>query len=81
MDWKNHIERAVKIAGTQEVLAEKANLSQQAISKMLSRKKWGAKSISAESAIAIERATGEQVKRHELRPDIFEKPAPTGAAA
>lgn len=66
-DFRPHIERAVKIAGSQRALAEKAGLSQQGISWLLNE----APQISAEVAIKIERATDGEVTRQMLRPDMF----------
>lgn len=66
-----HIERAVKICGRQADLAEKAGCAQQTISKYLN----GEIRVSAEHAVAIETATGGEVGRHELRPDLWEAAA------
>lgn len=41
----------------------------------------GRKRVSAERAIQIERATNGAVCRHELRPDLFESPAPQAEEA
>lgn len=64
------IARAVKLKGTQGALADAIGKTQQYISLLLK----GAK-ISAETAVAIEEVTAGKVARHELRPDLFEKPA------
>ena len=66
---KHHeaLKRAVEIFKTQKALADAIGLSQQGISYLLKR----APTISAEVAVAIERATSGQVRREELRPDIF----------
>jgi DNA-binding transcriptional regulator YdaS (Cro superfamily) len=61
------IERAIEIAGSQKNLAERARLSQQGVSYLLNH----APRIAAETAIAIERATGGEIRREQLRPDIF----------
>lgn len=63
-----YLERAVEIAGSQRALAEKAGLSQQGISWLLT---GGAKNISAEVAVKIEKATAGEITRHMLRPDLF----------
>ena len=62
-----HLERAVVIAGSQSALARAIDRSPTAIWKALKR---GGK-VSAEDAIAIEKATGAKVTRAQLRPDIF----------
>lgn len=62
-----HIERAVKICGRQADLAEKVGCAQQTISKYLN----GEIRVSAEHAVAIERATVGAVPRHALRPDLW----------
>lgn len=67
--FRDHIRRAIELAGSQRALAEKIGLSQQGISYLLNE----APQVSAEIAIAIERATDAQVRRHQLRPDIFER--------
>lgn len=67
--FQDHIRRAVEIAGSQRALAEKIGLSQQGISYLLN----AAPQVSAEIAIAIERATEGEVRREQLRPDIFER--------
>lgn len=63
------IERAVEICGGQSGLARRANVTQPAVAKWLKGGK-----ISAESAVAVELATRGQVRRHELRPDVFDTP-------
>ena len=68
------IERAIEIRGSQVKLAEAIGCSQQQISYLL-----GAKRVSAEMAVAIDRATNGQVSRHDLRPDIFAAPASDAA--
>lgn len=67
-DMNREIKRAIEIAGTQTKLAEASGLTQAAIHKLLSGK---TRRISAENALAIERATDGQVTRYDLRPDIF----------
>lgn len=65
---KDHIRRAVDLHGSQGKLADEVGCSQQYISLLLR----GDGQISAELAIAFERATGAVVTRQDLRPDIFE---------
>ncbi|WP_313534521.1 YdaS family helix-turn-helix protein [Haematobacter sp.] len=61
-----HIERAIRIYGSQARLADVMGCSQQQISYLLN-----AKSISAEMAKMVDEATGGRVSRHALRPDIY----------
>lgn len=71
--FREHIERAVQIKGSQEKLAEAAGCSQQAISFLLNE----AKSITPEMALAIDRATDGQISKFVLRPDLAALFAPT----
>ena len=63
---RTHVERAVLRYGSQAKLAEAIGRSQQQISYLMS-----AKSISAEMAAKLDRATEGEVSKHDLRPDIF----------
>jgi DNA-binding transcriptional regulator YdaS (Cro superfamily) len=65
--FRPHVARAVEIKGSQAKLAADAGCSQQQISYLLNE----ADSITAEMAIAIDRATNGEVSREQLRPDIF----------
>lgn len=65
-DIKSHIERAITLHGSQARLAERMGCSQQQISYLLK-----ASSITAEMALALDDATGGEVSKHQLRPDIF----------
>ena len=58
------IEKAIQILGGQEKLAEKLRVSKQAVTK------WR-KKVPAERVLGIESATGGEVTRHELRPDLY----------
>jgi DNA-binding transcriptional regulator YdaS (Cro superfamily) len=60
------IQTAIKLAGSQQKLARKCEVSQQQISYLLK-----SRTISAEMALKIDSATDGQVSRHVLRPDIF----------
>lgn len=62
------IQKAIEITGSQVALAERAGCSQAAIWKLLHGR---SKKVSAELAVAIERATDGKVTRHDLRPDLF----------
>ena len=67
--FRDHVRRAIDLAGSQRALAKQIGLSQQGISYLLN----DAPQVSAEIAIAIHRATGGRVRKEELRPDIFEE--------
>ena len=66
-DFRKLVARAVEIKGSQKKLAEAIGCSQQQISYLL----HGADRISVEMAVGIERATESEIKRSDLRPDIF----------
>lgn len=72
--FKEHVKRAVDLKGSQAKLADAAGCSQQQIAYLLNY----ASGISAEMAIAIDKATEGEVSRVELRPDLFGQ---QGAAA
>ena len=61
--------RAIEAFGSQAKLAGAAGVSQQTISAALK----GSRAISAELAVAIEKATRGTVRRADLRPDIFSR--------
>lgn len=67
MNHRIHLERAIKIMGSQQALADAIGMSQQGVSYVL----HSAPRITAEAAVAIERATKGAVRREQLRPDIF----------
>ena len=69
-DFREHIRRAITICGSQKALADKIGRSQPGISWLLN----GAKNISGDDAVKIEKATDGQVRRWELRPDLFDPP-------
>lgn len=66
-DFKTILRGAVEKAGSQKALADAMGITQQGVSYLLN----DAENISAELAIAVERATGGEVKRADLRPDLF----------
>lgn len=70
----DHLRRAIEIKGSQGKLAKAAGVSQTSIWKALQ-----AERVSAELAVMIDRATGGEVGKHQLRPDLFD--APETAAA
>ena len=72
-----HIQRAIDELGSQPKLAREAGLSQQHISKLLNFQR----SVSADIALAIERATKGRVRRWELRPDYWTAPTETQVGA
>ncbi len=63
------IAEAIEVAGSQERLADLCKVTQPAISKAL-----GSSRVSADLAVAIERATGGAVPRWRLRPDLWSQP-------
>jgi DNA-binding transcriptional regulator YdaS (Cro superfamily) len=63
------LERAIAIAGSEAKLGALIGKSQVAINKAKHRSK-----VSAGMAVAIDRALGGRVTRHELCPDIFDAP-------
>lgn len=70
------IEDAIKLAGSEKKLGDLCGCSQNAI--------WNAKRagrVSAELAVAIDRATAGQIPKHQLRPDLFDPPPPAGKPA
>lgn len=66
------LHRAIKIVGTQNLLAEKLGISQGNLSKILN----GVHPLGAEKVIAIEAATGGLVTRNQLRPDLWPEVQP-----
>jgi DNA-binding transcriptional regulator YdaS (Cro superfamily) len=71
------LRRAIKFFGTQALLARSIACSQQYVSWVLR----GEGKLSAEAAVAIDRATSGVIQKHELRPDLFEAPAPMEATS
>lgn len=63
MDQRTPLQRAAEAVGSQQRLAEVLGITPQAVSQ------WDR--VPAERVIAIERATGGKVTRHELRPDLY----------
>lgn len=70
VEWKEHLKRAVSLKGSQNRLAEAMGCSQSKVSWLLK----SADSISGDDAVAVEQATGGDVSRHDLRPDLFGAP-------
>jgi DNA-binding transcriptional regulator YdaS (Cro superfamily) len=63
------LEHAIQTVGGHRALARKIGVTYQAI------QKWRAGRVPAERCAEIERATGGEVTRHDLRPDLFDPPA------
>ena len=62
----NPVQRAVKACITQSALAEKVGVRPQAV------QQWVASGrVPAKRVIAVERATGGRVTRHELDPELY----------
>ena len=82
-DWKERLRAAVAIKGSQAQLAADMEqcgakgVSQSKISWLLMK----AEHISAEDALAIDRATSGEVRASDLRPDIWPTPAHVPTAA
>lgn len=70
------ISKALQKLGSQDKLARAIGSSQSAVSRMLLMEI----PVSAEAAVAIERATERAVCRWELRPDLWDAPANSEAA-
>jgi DNA-binding transcriptional regulator YdaS (Cro superfamily) len=71
------IERAIDVLGTgQKGLADDLGVSPQQVNQWV----LGKRPVPANRCLDIERATGGQVTRHDLRPDVFGEP-PTSEAA
>lgn len=69
------LERAIKIVGTQQRLADLLGVRPPSIVEWRNRDR-----VPAERCLAIEEAVGGEVTRYELRPDVF-GPAPSGKVA
>ncbi len=69
--FRRHIQRAISLAGSQSKLAEQLDISQQNVSRLMTR----AKRVPAELAVAIEKVTEGKVSRSDLRPDLFDERA------
>lgn len=77
----NPLSKAAKIVGSRAALARDLGVTGESV------RKWELRRPPAERCLAIERATGGQVTRYDLRPDIFgpapgvdpELPAPSDA--
>lgn len=67
VDWKSHLERAVRHLGSQPKLAKAMGCSQSKISWLLTT----SDKISAEDALSIHRATDGAVSASSLRPDLW----------
>lgn len=61
----NPIERAASILGSQAALASALGVSNMAVVQ------WKKRGVPAVRVLAIERATGGRVTRHDLRPDLY----------
>ena len=63
------LKTAIEIVGSQQALADKIHVNQQRISYWLNE----SKKVPAEFVLSIETATNRQVRRTQLRPDIYPK--------
>jgi DNA-binding transcriptional regulator YdaS (Cro superfamily) len=76
METRTPIIEAIEHFGSEAKLAAAAGVSQPAI-----HKAKNAKRVSAEMATRIEQATAGAVPRWKLRPDLWDAPKKSGAAA
>ena len=76
-EFRALVSEAVRLVGSQERLAGLIGRTQQQVSALCTR----APKISAEDAVAIERATGGQIPRWRLRPDLWSQPVPVAEEA
>jgi DNA-binding transcriptional regulator YdaS (Cro superfamily) len=65
--WKDHLKRAIDLAGSQTRLGKQIGCSRSKISWLVCR----AAMIDAGDAVAIEAATGGAVAKSDLRPDLW----------
>lgn len=65
------IRKAIERAGSQAELARRLGLSQQGVSYLLNR----APRVSGEIAVALDKFTGGEIRKEDLRPDIFGSPS------
>ncbi|WP_298967692.1 YdaS family helix-turn-helix protein [uncultured Methylobacterium sp.] len=70
------VEEAIRIIGSQGRLAQAIGSSQSAVSRMLLREI----PVTAEVAVAIERATERKVPRWRIRPDLWDPPGHSAQA-
>lgn len=70
------LREAVEIVGSQAELERRSGIPQQTISWLLNK----SERISAEHAVAIDRATSGKVSKSALRPDLFGEPPASEAA-
>lgn len=61
------IKRAIEHCGSQKKLADAIGLSQQGVSYLLNE----ATHVTAEVAVAIHKVTNGEIRKDQLRPDIF----------
>lgn len=61
------VERAIRVAGSQQALADLLRCPQSAISKRL----HGRVGVTAEWAVAVERVLARRVSRRDIRPDLW----------
>jgi DNA-binding transcriptional regulator YdaS (Cro superfamily) len=67
-----HLQRALKILGSQSAIARAIGIRQQTVSEVF----LDGRQAPAKWCIPLERATDGKVTRHELRPDLYPEPAP-----
>lgn len=70
MSKNEAIKKAIELVSSQEALAKAMGCSQSRVSRLLLEQQ----KVEAEDAIAIEAATGGQIPRWRLRPDLWTQP-------
>lgn len=75
---KELVEQAVALLGSQHKLAAACGVGQQAISAIV---RGRTKSISADMAVRIDRATEGRIPKHKLSPAVFDPPPQTEGTA
>lgn len=70
------LEQAIRIVGTQQELARKLGIRAPSVAEWRRRGR-----VPAERCSGIEAATGGEVSRHDLRPDLFDPPATPAPAS
>ena len=67
----DHVRRAAAMFGSNVEFASASGLSRQLIDRLLTEKDWGVKTITLNTALAIEKATDGEVTREQLMPEVF----------
>ena len=65
MTKKQALKKACKLVGGKSAMARLTGVTRQAV------QQWLKKGLPAERVVLVEKATGGEVKRHQLRPDLW----------